>query len=96
MASNQAARVTGIVLKQDVRSGSKAQADGSLKNWQMQSARILVGGEDVCDVSYGSLEDLPGRGEAVDLLVSVRASGGFLNIDHVSDWTERHSAASAA
>lgn len=81
---SNAARVTGTVLKVDVRNGTSA-ATG--QPWSMTTARVLVADEDICDVTvtkdylqaFGAL----GKGEEVDLFVTVRASKGYLNIDAV-------------
>lgn len=85
---SNAARLTGHVLKVETRSGFSTKTN---KEWSMTTARVLVAGEDICDVGIPDnylvrTGHEVAAGDDVDLLVSVRASGGFLNIDAVKPW----------
>ena len=85
------ARITGLVLGVDERSGTKVYEDGSTKPWTMTSARVLVGGEDVTKVGLpdriaADVDARPDRGDTVDWLVQVGVGGRFLNIDLIGDW----------
>lgn len=85
--ADAAARVTGQALRVSERSGTKTnETTGESKAWKMVTARILVGGENVCEVTLPTGVEAPERGEDVDWLVSIRSSARFLNIDYVSEW----------
>ncbi|WP_457204111.1 hypothetical protein [Nocardioides sp. HB32] len=90
--------MTGIVLRTDERSGNKVQDDGSSRAWKMTTAKVLVGGEDLIEVTIPDEKLLlcPGKGEAVDWLVRIRHNGGkYLNIDLSGEWTAEHDAQSS-
>lgn len=79
-------RVCGTVLNVVERSGvSKAG-----NPWTMTEAKVFVAERDVTTVLVGEMFQgrygIPERGDEVDLLVNVRASGGFLNLDAVEPW----------
>lgn len=91
-----AARVTGIVLRVDERSGTKLNpTTGELRPWRMVTAKVLVGGEDLCEVTLADTQRHPEKGDAVDWLVQVANGGKYLNIDCRGDWTQDHTAQSA-
>lgn len=82
-----AARVSGTVLRVSERSGTKINAETKeSRAWKMTTARVLVGGENIADVTMPDTVVMPEKLDVVDWLVSVRASGSFLNLDYVSEW----------
>lgn len=85
---SQSVRVCGTVLNVVERSGTSKAGNP----WSMTEAKIFVAERDVTTVLLGDLFQgrygVPVRGDDIDLMVSVRASGGFLNLDAVEPWPE--------
>lgn len=92
--SDSFARVTGIVLGLDVRSGISSSSG---QPYEMHSARVLVGTAGTTSVGYGddyvkkAQGALPQVGQALDVLVRLRG-GKFLNVDAVEPWADGPSA----
>lgn len=77
-------RCTGVVKRCDTRSGvSKTGSE-----YSMTTARVLVADMDFVEVTLGKGQSQPLPGTAVDWLVSVSPSGGFLRINFAEEWRQ--------
>jgi hypothetical protein len=83
-------RVTGKVTKRDSREGAKLNPEtGELRPWKINSARVLVAGQALVDVSAFEREGapaLPALHDECDLAVEAESYKGKINYNLVGTW----------
>lgn len=95
-------RVTGRVVRTDVKSGTKANATtGELRDWSFTVVKLLVAEQDITEVTmFGdSATPVPGVGTEVDWAVdvNVRETGARrVNVQLDKPWSELFPAAESA